>query len=69
MSIIKSSKRYEKLLLEGYSYRCANKSQRIWRCSRHDCYGSITFNSDQHTQITEHVHAPNPEEIISAELK
>ncbi|CAF1483628.1 unnamed protein product, partial [Rotaria sordida] len=69
MSIVKSSKGHDKLLLEGYSYRRANKSQIIWRCSRNDCAGRITFNDGQYNKITEHVHAPNPEETISAEFK
>ena len=43
MSIVKSSKRHDKLLLEGYSYHRANSSKRIWRCSRNDCAGRITF--------------------------
>ncbi|CAF3138310.1 unnamed protein product [Rotaria socialis] len=69
MSIVKSSKGYDKLLLEGYSYRRANKSQRIWRCSRNDCAGRVTFDGDQYNRITEDVHAPNPEATISAEFK
>ena len=69
MSVVKSSKGHDKLLLEGYSYRRANKSQRIWRCWRNDCSGRITFDGDQYNKITEHVHAPNPEETISAEFK
>ncbi|CAF1234995.1 unnamed protein product [Rotaria sp. Silwood1] len=69
MSIVKSSKGHDKLLLEGYSYRRANKSQRIWRCSRNDCAGRVAFDGDQYNKITEHVHAPNPEATISAEFK
>jgi hypothetical protein len=69
MSILKSSKGHDKLLLEGYSYRRANKSQRICRCSKNNCAGRVTFDGDQYNTITEHVHAPNPEEIISAEFK
>ncbi len=69
MSILKSSKGHDKLLLEGYSYRRANKSQRIWRCLKNNCAGRVTFDGDQYNTITEHVHAPNREETISAEFK
>ncbi|CAF5010272.1 unnamed protein product, partial [Rotaria sp. Silwood1] len=34
MSIVKSSKNKDQLLLSGYRYRRANKSQIIWRCCR-----------------------------------
>ncbi len=69
MSIVKSSKGHDKVLLEGYYYRRVNKSQRTWRCSRNDCAGRITFDDGEYNKITEHVHAPNPEETISAEFK
>ena len=69
MSIIKSSKGKDKLLLEGFSYRRANKSQRIWRCSKNYCGGRVIFDEYEHKLITEHIHPPDPDENISAEFK
>lgn len=69
MSIIKSSIGKDKLLLEGFSYRRANKSQRIWRCSKNYCAGRVIFDEYEHKLITEHIHPPDPDENISAEFK
>ena len=69
MSIVKSFKGKDKLLLNGYSYRRANKSQNIWRCSRNDCAGRVMFDGNEFNTETEHVHTPNPEENILAEFK
>jgi hypothetical protein len=69
MSIVKSSKGKDKLLLEGYSYRRANKSDKLWRCSKNNCPGRVSFHGNDYNKLTEHIHAPNPEENISAEFK
>ena len=69
MSIVKSSKGKDKLLLEGYSYRRANKSETIWRCSKNDCAGRVSYDGCQYNKITEHVHPSNPEETLSSEFK
>ena len=69
MSIIKSSKGKDKLSLEGFSHRRANKSQRIWRCSKNYCGGRVIFDEYGHKLITEHINPPDPDENISAEFK
>jgi hypothetical protein len=69
MSIVKSSRGKDKLLLEGYSYRRANNSQNIWRCSRSNCAGRVKGDGDEYITITEHVHTPNPDENISTKFK
>ncbi len=69
MSIVKSSRGKDKLLLEGYSYRRANNSQNIWRCSRNNCAGRVKSDGGEYITITEHGHTPNPDENISTEFK
>ncbi|CAF3471643.1 unnamed protein product [Rotaria sp. Silwood1] len=69
MSIVKSSKNKDQLLLSGYHYRRANKSQIIWRCCRNDCAGRVRFDGTDYIKVTDHLHAPNPEETISVEFK
>jgi hypothetical protein len=69
MSIVKSSKGKDKLLLEGFSYRRANKSQRILRFSKSYCAGRVIFDKDEYKLVTEHIHPPDPDENISAEFK
>ncbi len=69
MSIVKSSKTKDKLLLSGYRYRRANKSEIIWRCCRNNCAGRVRFDGTEYIKVTDHVHAPNPEETISMEFK
>jgi hypothetical protein len=66
---VKSSRGKDKLLLEGYSYRRANNSQNIWRCSRNNCAGRVKSDGSEYITITEHVHTPNPDENISTEFK
>ncbi|CAF1522446.1 unnamed protein product [Rotaria sp. Silwood1] len=68
MSIVKSSKNKDQLLLSGYRYRRANKSQIIWRCCRNDCAGRVRFDGTGYIKVTDHLHAPNPEETISMEF-
>jgi hypothetical protein len=68
MSIVKSSKNKDQLLLDAYRYRRANKSQVIWRCCRNDCAGRVRFDGKGYVKVTDHVHAPNPEETISMEF-
>jgi hypothetical protein len=69
MSIIKSSKNKDQLLLDAYRYRRANKSQVLWRCCRNDCAGRVRFDGIEYAKVTDHVHAPNPEETISMEFR
>ncbi|CAF1331470.1 unnamed protein product [Rotaria sp. Silwood1] len=69
MSIVKSSKNKDQLLLSGYRYRRANKSQIIWYCCRNDRAARVRFDGPGYIKVTDHVHAPNPEETISVEFK
>jgi len=69
MSIIQSSKGKDQLLLDGFRYRRANKSQTTWRCVRGGCAGRVTFDSMEYTILTDHNHVPNPDELISIEFK
>ncbi len=69
MSIVKSSKNQDQLLLDGYRYRRANKSKTIWRCCRNNCAGRVRFDGIGYVSVTDHLHAPNPEETISIEFK
>ena len=65
---ILKQKNKDQLLLDGHRYRCANKSQIIWRCCINNCAGRVRFIGIEYVKVTDHVHAPNPEEIISMEL-
>jgi hypothetical protein len=49
MSIIKSSKNKDQLLLDAYRYRRANKSQVLWRCCRNDGSAVPNYSSSQRT--------------------
>ena len=69
MSIVKSSKGNDQLLFEGFHYRRANKSQVTWRCVLNRCAGCLNFNSNTYVILTNHSHAPNPNALISIELK
>ena len=69
MSVVKSSKNKDQLLLNGYRYHRVNKSQVIWRCCKNNCAGRVRFNIIEYVKVTDHVHAPNPEEIISMEFR
>ncbi|CAF1001416.1 unnamed protein product [Didymodactylos carnosus] len=55
-------------LLDGFRYRRANKSQVTWRCVKNNCSGRVTFDGTQYIKLTDHSHAPNPDEIIAAEF-
>ncbi|CAF3399694.1 unnamed protein product [Rotaria socialis] len=69
MSIVKSSKNKNHLLLDGFRYRSANKSESIWRCYKNSSAGRVRFDSLQYLKVTDHVHAPCPEESIAIEFK
>ncbi|CAF0913032.1 unnamed protein product [Didymodactylos carnosus] len=60
MSIVKSSKNKDQLLLDGFRYRHANKSQVKWGCVKNVV--------SQYIKLTDHSDAPNPDEIIAAEF-
>ena len=61
--ILKKNK--DQLLLDGYRYRHANKSQVIWRCCKNNYAGLLRFNGIEYVKVTDHAHAPNSGEIIS----
>jgi len=69
MSIIQSSKGKDQLLVDGFRYRRANKSQTTWRCVRGKCAGRLTFDNMEYNLLTDHNHVPNPDELISIEFK
>ena len=69
MSIIKSSRNKDQLLLDGFCYRRANNSQLIWRCYRNNCAGRVRFDGTQYNNVTDHNHAPNPDQLIAAEYR
>jgi hypothetical protein len=68
MSIVQSSKGKDQLLLDAFRYRRANKSQTTWRCVRNNCAGRVASEGAGYTILTDHNHAPNPDEIISTEF-
>ena len=69
MSVVQSSKGKPQLLHQGFRYRQANKSQVTWRCVRNNCAGRVTFDNTECINLTDHNHAPNPDEITSAKFK
>lgn len=69
MSIVKSSRNQDQLLLNGYVYRRAKTSQTNWRCGRNNCAGRVRFDDTQYIIVTEHNHAPNPEQMIANAFK
>ena len=69
MSIVKSSKNRDQFLLDGYRYRRTNESQVIWHYCKNNCACRVRFDETEYVKVTDHVHAPNPEEIISMGLK
>ncbi|CAM4845887.1 unnamed protein product, partial [Rotaria magnacalcarata] len=52
-----------------HRYRRANKPQIIWRCCRNNCSGRVRFDGTEYIKVTDHLHAPNPEEIIAMKFK
>lgn len=69
MSIVKSSRNKDQLLLDGYVYRRAKASETTWRCGRNNCAGRVCFNGTRYLTVTELNHAPNPEQTIANAFK
>lgn len=69
MSIVKSSRNKDQLLLYGFRYRRANQSQIIWQCCRNDCAGRMRFDGTAYVNVADHLHALSPEEVMSVEFK
>ena len=59
----------DQLLLDGYRYRCANKSQVIWRYCKNNCADRVRFDGVEYVKVMDDVHSPNPEEFISMKFK
>ena len=51
MSIVKSSKNKDQLLLNRYRYRHANKSQIIWRCCENNCVCRVRFDRVEYAKL------------------
>ena len=68
MSVVKSSRNKNQLLLDGYRFRRANKSQVIWRCCKNDCAGRLHLDEIECVKVTDHVNTSNSEEIISGKF-
>ena len=56
MSTIRSSKDKDQLLLDGFRFRRANKSQSIWRCCKNNCAGRVRFDGFQYVPVAGHNH-------------
>ena len=56
MPIISSSKDKDQLLLDGFRYRRANKSQSIWCCCKNNYAGRMRFDGFQYVPVTGHNH-------------
>ncbi|CAF2617287.1 unnamed protein product [Rotaria sp. Silwood2] len=41
----------------------------MWRCYKNNCAGRVCFDGTQYVKVTDHIHAPTPEEIISIQFK
>ena len=46
----------DQLLLDGFRYRRANKSQSIWRCCKNNCARRVRFDGFQYVPVTGHNH-------------
>ena len=60
--------RINSYLMNNYRYRRENKSQVIRRCCKNNCASRVRSDGIEYVKITDHIHAPNPEEIISNQL-
>ena len=71
MLIVKSSRKKNKdqFLFDRCRCRRANKFQVIWGCCKYNCAGCLCFDGIEYVKVTDHVHAPNPEEFVSMEFK
>ena len=68
-AIVHSSKGKDQLLVDGFRYRRANKSQTTWRCVRSNCAGRVTWDNAECITTTDHNHTPNPDELLSIEFR
>ena len=64
MSIIKSTKGSDQLLLDGFRYR---RDRLVWRCIKDGCKGRARYNENSFKMYRDHIcQAPNPDEIEKA---
>lgn len=64
MSLIKSVRGKDQLLLDGYRYR---RDKLVWRCVSKNCNGRARYDDDIYTAYQDHIcQAPNPDEIEKA---
>ena len=64
MSIIKSTKRNDQLLLDSFRYR---RGRLVWRCIKDGCKGHARYNENSFKMYRDHIcQAPNPDEIEKA---
>jgi hypothetical protein len=64
MSLIKSIKGKDQLLLDGYRYR---RDRLVWRCVKDRCKGRARYDDGIYTVYQEHMcQAPDPDEIEKA---
>ncbi|CAF3401466.1 unnamed protein product [Rotaria socialis] len=68
MSIVKSSKNKNHLLLDGFRYRSANKSESIWRCYKNSCAGRVRFDGLQYLKCSAVASYYPPRRIINEAL-
>ncbi|CAF0992510.1 unnamed protein product [Didymodactylos carnosus] len=53
----------------GFRFRRANKTQSTWCYVRNNFADRVTFDNPQYIKVTDHKHAPNPDEMIAMKLK
>ncbi|CAF2150458.1 unnamed protein product [Rotaria magnacalcarata] len=64
MSIIKSGKGSDQLLLDGFRYR---RDRLVWRCVKHDCKGRVRYDDNTYKMYRDHIcQALNTDEIEKA---
>ncbi|CAF1040470.1 unnamed protein product [Rotaria sordida] len=69
MSIVKSSKNKDQLLLDGFRYTRAKESQTVGRCCRNICADHVRFDGTIYINVQDHIYASNAEETIAMEFK
>ena len=69
MSLVQSCKGKNQFLLNGFRYHHSKKSLIYWRCVKNNCDKRAMFNGTQYVKLNNHMHPPNPDEVIAAEFK
>ena len=64
MSLIKSSKGNDQLLLDGFRYR---RDKAVWRCVKDKCKGRARSDGNSFKMYQAHIcQAPDPDEVEKA---